>query len=84
MVVLWIEFSPAFLERFGLRRASSVALERWMFVFIALGVLLPTMHQSSLGSILMVMGYKLSPLWFTPVAAGAVRDRARWRWATPL
>ncbi len=36
-----------------------------MFVFVALGVLLPTMHQSSLGSMLLVMGYKLSPLWFT-------------------
>jgi Ni/Fe-hydrogenase subunit HybB-like protein len=34
-------------------------------VFAALGVLLPTMHQSSLGSMLLVMGYKLSPLWFT-------------------
>jgi Ni/Fe-hydrogenase subunit HybB-like protein len=40
-------------------------LDRWMFVFAALGVLLPTMHQSSLGSMLLVMGYKLSPLWFT-------------------
>jgi len=34
-------------------------------VIVALGVLLPTMHQSSLGSVLLVMGSKLSPLWFT-------------------
>jgi Ni/Fe-hydrogenase subunit HybB-like protein len=64
VVVLWIEFAPAFLERLGLTRLKRV-LERWMFVFAALGVLLPTMHQSSLGSMLLVMGYKLSPLWFT-------------------
>ncbi|MBU6298937.1 MAG: Ni/Fe-hydrogenase cytochrome b subunit [Alphaproteobacteria bacterium] len=64
VVVLWIEFSPAFLERWnhpGIKRF----LDRWMYVFAALGVLLPTMHQSSLGSMLLVMGYKLSPLWFT-------------------
>ena len=64
VVVLWIEFSPAFLERWGLNGLKR-GFERWMFVFIALGVLLPTMHQSSLGSVLLVMGSKLSPLWFT-------------------
>jgi Ni/Fe-hydrogenase subunit HybB-like protein len=64
VVVLWIEFSPAFLERFGLTGIKRL-VDRWMFVVVALGVLLPTMHQSSLGSMLLVMGYKLSPLWFT-------------------
>lgn len=64
VVVLWIEFSPAFLERFGLTGIKS-KLESWMFVFIALGVLLPSMHQSSLGSVVLVMTYKLSPLWYT-------------------
>jgi len=64
VVVLWIEFSPAFLERWGLSGLKRT-LERWMFVIIALGVLLPAMHQSSLGSLLLVMGYNLSPLWFT-------------------
>jgi len=65
VVVLWIEFSPAFLERFGFTGVKR-ALERWMFVFVALGVLLPTMHQSSLGSTILAMTYKLSPLWYTP------------------
>jgi Ni/Fe-hydrogenase subunit HybB-like protein len=64
VVVLWIEFAPAFLERFGFTGIQRF-LNRWMFVFAALGVLLPMMHQSSLGSMLLVMGYKLSPLWFT-------------------
>ena len=64
VVVLWIEFSPAFFERFGCTGLKRF-VERWMFVIAALGVLLPTMHQSSLGSMLLVMGYKLSPLWFT-------------------
>ncbi len=64
ILVLWIEFSPAFLERLGLTNAKQ-KLKRFMYVVIALGVLLPTMHQSSLGSLLLVMGSQLSPLWFT-------------------
>lgn len=64
VIVLWIEFSPAFLERFGLHKVRAF-LQRFMFLFIALGVLLPTMHQSSLGSLLLVMGSQLSPLWYT-------------------
>lgn len=64
VAVLWIEFSPAFLERFGLGRIR-LFLERFMFVIIALGVLLPTMHQSALGTILAVNESKLSPLWWT-------------------
>ena len=70
--VLWIEFWPAFLERmppafkqrFKLDRLQ-VFLKRYLFLFIGLGILLPTMHQSSLGSVLLVMGSKLSPLWYT-------------------
>lgn len=70
--VLWIEFWPVFLERMppSFRQRYKldklqVFLKRYMFVFIGLGVLLPTMHQSSLGSVLLVMGSKLSPLWYT-------------------
>jgi Ni/Fe-hydrogenase subunit HybB-like protein len=62
--VLWIEFSPTLLERLrarkGLRLVNSV-----LFIFIALGVLLPTMHQSSMGSMLIALGTKLHPLWQT-------------------
>lgn len=63
VVVMWIEFLPAFIENrpglIELRRKLSKVL----FVFIALGVLLPTMHQSSLGSLLVVFGYQVHPLW---------------------
>ena len=75
IVVLWVEVSPAFLERFrdgkneGLRRlAESVGprLERALPFIIALGLLLPTMHQSSLGSIWLLAASKLHRLWLTP------------------
>ena len=62
--VLAIEFSPAFLERFGLTDARQ-KLSKVLFVIIAVGILLPTMHQSSLGTLLVVLGFKLSPLWQT-------------------
>jgi Ni/Fe-hydrogenase subunit HybB-like protein len=65
VAVLWIEFSPAFLEKGGGAQASK-GINRIMFIFIAFGVLLPTMHQSSLGTLMVISGYKLSPLWQTP------------------
>ena len=63
-VILWIEFSPAILERLGLTRTRQF-LRKHMYIFAAINVLLPTMHQSSLGSMLLVMGSQLSPLWHT-------------------
>ena len=72
ITVLWLEFWPVFLERmplafkqrFGLDKLQAF-LKRYMYVLVAVGVLLPTMHQSSLGSVLLIMGSKLSPLWYT-------------------
>lgn len=62
--VMWIEFSPAFLEKlgwFGLRKR----LQKMMFFFIALGVLLPSMHQSSLGTLIVSLGNQIHDLWWT-------------------
>ena len=64
VLVMWLEFSPAFFEKSGskqtLKKINSI-----MFIFIALGILLPTMHQSSLGSLMIIAGHKLSGLWQT-------------------
>ena len=62
VIVLCIEFSPIMLEKFGMKNQKQ-KLEKILFIVIAIGVLLPTMHQSSLGSILIAMGYKVNPLW---------------------
>lgn len=64
IIVLWVEFSPAILERLGLHRWRE-RVQRWMWLFIALGIVLPIMHQSSLGTALLVLGHKLSPLYYT-------------------
>ncbi len=62
IVVMWIEFSPAFLEKWGMKDAKQ-KLNKLLFFFIALGVLLPSMHQSSLGSLLVIFGQQIHPLW---------------------
>jgi Ni/Fe-hydrogenase subunit HybB-like protein len=62
ILVLFIEFSPVLLEKFGWTGLEK-KLNKVVFFFIALGILLPTMHQSSLGSLLIAMGHKVDPLW---------------------
>ncbi len=62
IIVLALEFAPALLERLGMQGLLK-ALNKVLFLFIALGILLPSMHQSSLGSLLIAMGHKVHPLW---------------------
>jgi Ni/Fe-hydrogenase subunit HybB-like protein len=40
-------------------------LDKVLVFFIVLGITLPTMHQSSLGSLLLIAATKLHPLWHT-------------------
>jgi Ni/Fe-hydrogenase subunit HybB-like protein len=42
-------------------------LGKAMFLFIIAGVVLSTLHQSSLGTLMVIAGYKLHPLWNTPI-----------------
>lgn len=64
-LVLWLEFSPVILTKLNLENLNR-KLGKAMFFIIAVGMLLPTMHQSSLGSIMIIAGKKLSPLWWSP------------------
>ena len=66
ITVMWIEFSPVFMEKWGMK-VQKKKLEKVLFFFIALGTLLPMMHQSSLGTLLVVMGSQVNPLWQTPI-----------------
>src|SRR6476469_5050755 len=74
MFVLWIELSPAFLEKAQVSGAPAVRrfavralpiVNRALLWVIALGILLPTMHQSSLGALMLIAGPRLHPLWNT-------------------
>lgn len=68
-MVLWVEFSPTVLERleprFPVLNIVRRFVQKYMFVFAALGILLPTMHQSTLGTLLVVNESRLSHLWWT-------------------
>ncbi|MCA1785746.1 MAG: Ni/Fe-hydrogenase cytochrome b subunit, partial [Desulfobacteraceae bacterium] len=48
-------------------QAADRILGKVMWVFIILGVVLSCMHQSSLGSLMLVAPTKLHPLWYTPL-----------------
>jgi Ni/Fe-hydrogenase subunit HybB-like protein len=63
-LLLMVENTPMLLERFGLEKWRQ-RIAKVMWLIIAVGILLPLMHQSSLGSILLVLGHKLSPLYNT-------------------
>ncbi|HVO73115.1 MAG TPA: Ni/Fe-hydrogenase cytochrome b subunit [Ignavibacteriaceae bacterium] len=43
------------------------ALGKTIFIFIILGVVLSTLHQSSLGTLMIIAGPKMHPLWQTPI-----------------
>ncbi|MFH0908847.1 MAG: Ni/Fe-hydrogenase cytochrome b subunit [bacterium] len=63
---------PGFLARLNapvdrLLRALDLGLSRTMFVFIIAGVVLSTLHQSSLGTLMIIAGPKMHPLWQTPI-----------------
>jgi Ni/Fe-hydrogenase subunit HybB-like protein len=66
IVVMWVEFSPVVFEKLGKNEARR-KVGRAMFFVIALGTVLPMMHQSSLGTLLVVLGGQVHPLWQTPV-----------------
>ena len=64
-IVLWMELVPPVLERFGKQKYLD-AFNKSLFFIIALGIVLPTMHQSGLGALIIAAGTKISPLWQTP------------------
>jgi Ni/Fe-hydrogenase subunit HybB-like protein len=68
LTVLFIEFSPAALEWLGLKRARNLVVKLTMVLTI-FGVVLSTLHQSSLGALFLIAPSKLHPLWYSPYLA---------------
>jgi Ni/Fe-hydrogenase subunit HybB-like protein len=64
--VLALEFAPAVCERLGWKRPLG-----WLRLIsvplMIVGVILSTLHQSSLGSLYLIVPYKLYPLWYSPL-----------------
>ena len=71
LTVLYIEFFPIAAEKFRGKFSLVDSLDRLlgkiMWIFIILGVVLSCMHQSGLGSLMLIAPTKLHPLWYTPI-----------------
>lgn len=66
LAVLALEFSTNVWEK--LRWARLINFFRMIIVpLVIVGVILSTLHQSSLGSLFLITPEKLSPLWYTPL-----------------
>ena len=73
-LVVWLELAPAALERWRQERSSRLstlahrltpAMYSSLTWIIAFAMLLPTMHQSSLGTLMVLSGPRLHELWQT-------------------
>ncbi|MDA8139547.1 MAG: Ni/Fe-hydrogenase cytochrome b subunit [Desulfobacteraceae bacterium] len=65
LTVLFLEFVPAALEWLGLKRVRDL-ITRLTLALTILGVVLSTLHQSSLGALFLIAPSKLHPLWYWP------------------
>ncbi|MDZ4797894.1 MAG: Ni/Fe-hydrogenase cytochrome b subunit [Bryobacteraceae bacterium] len=64
--VLALEFAPVVFEK--LKWSAPLKMLRIISVpVVILGVVLSTLHQSSLGTMYLIMPHKLHPLWYTPL-----------------
>ncbi len=64
--VLALEFSPVVLERFRWTKGLKI-IRNLLVPLVILGVLFSTLHQSSLGSLYLIVPEKLYPLWYSPL-----------------
>ena len=64
--VLALEFSPVVLEKFNLKAPLRV-LKAITIPLVIVGVILSTLHQSSLGSLFVIMPSRMHPLWYSNI-----------------
>jgi Ni/Fe-hydrogenase subunit HybB-like protein len=64
--VLSLEFSPIVLERFGWHKPLKI-VKAFLIPLVIGGVILSTLHQSSLGTVYLIMPDKLHPFWYSPL-----------------
>ncbi len=64
--VLALEFSPVVFERFGFHAPARI-IHKIITPLVILGVILSTLHQSSLGTVYLIVPSKLHPLWYSPM-----------------
>lgn len=65
-MVLILEFAPVILERFNLETPRRL-ISRAIIVISGVGILISTIHQSSIGSMYVILEHRLHPIWWTPL-----------------
>jgi len=64
--VLALEFAPTVFEKFARTQKVFQFLRRLTIPLVILGIMLSTMHQSTLGTLFVIMPFRVYPLWYTP------------------
>ncbi len=64
LTVLFLEYSTAALEWLGLKRVRHL-IHKMTIALTIFGVVLSTLHQSSLGALFLIAPGKLHPLWYS-------------------
>ncbi len=69
LTVLALEFAPVLFEaaRHPLLAKTYKFLKGATVPLVFLGIMLSTLHQSSLGSLSLILPHRLHPLWYTPI-----------------
>ncbi|MFH0881422.1 MAG: Ni/Fe-hydrogenase cytochrome b subunit [bacterium] len=66
LAVLFLEFLPVVFEKFKWGKALQV-MQKLTIPLILTGVILSTLHQSSLGSLFLIAPEKLHPFWYSSI-----------------
>jgi Ni/Fe-hydrogenase subunit HybB-like protein len=64
--VLALEFAPTVFEKFSRTQRFFLLLRRITIPLVVLGIMLSTMHQSTLGTLFVIMPFRVHPLWYSP------------------
>ncbi len=64
LTVLFLEFVPAALEWLGVKKIRQLLVKLTLLLTV-FGVVLSTLHQSSLGALFLIAPSKLHPLWYS-------------------
>ncbi len=64
--VLALEFSPVVFDALGMKAPVKI-LRAITIPLIIAGITLSTLHQSTLGTMLTILPYRIHPLWYSPL-----------------
>lgn len=66
LTVLTLEVAPVILERTPFQRVRRF-LASLSLPIVILGIMISTLHQSTLGTLLLIMAFRVHPLWYSPL-----------------